>query len=335
MALFFVISSQVNSQEQCRQVLEKAESLFEQGIIEEIPDMLSDCIKIGLSPEDKIRAQKLVILSYLFDKNIDEAERVMLSFLGSNPEYEAQPSDPAEFVQLLSNFTSSPVISFGTSFGSIFSSPVMMQPYSPYSINGYSPGFSSFDPGVQFGAGINIYLSPRVEIGLEAVYMKSNFKYSASMYGFSELRIEESHEMLEFPVSLKYVFPDQTWSPYIQLGSSYGIVLDSRADFRRVYSGAAEQLYDPVVNNDVNLGNMRNSALWSGFLGGGLRYKIPRGFFFLDVSYYFGLSNMVNNENRWMQETVFDFYHTDGDFRMDYLSFSIGFRLIIYNPRKI
>ncbi len=332
--LFFAFSFHVKSQENCINILEEAEALFEQGIIEEIPGMLEDCIKRGLSPEDRMRAQKLVILSYLFDKNIEEAEKVMLAFLRAHPEYEPHPTDPAEFVQLLSNFEVKPVFSMGTRFGSNFASPVISQAYVPYNISDYIPGFSSFHPGLQFGAGINIYLTNRLEIGLEAEYMKSNIRYSNTQYGFSKLKIEESHERIQFPVSLKYVFPYGIWSPYIKAGASYGIVLDSRAGFERVYTVPASTLHEPVLSRNVNIDNMRNSESWMGFFGTGVRYKIPRGFFFLDISYCFGLSNMVNPKDRWSQETVFDYYHVDGDFRMDYLSLSFGFRLIIYNPRK-
>jgi hypothetical protein len=69
--------------------------------------------------------------------------------------------------------------------------------------------------------------------------------------------------------------------------------------------------------------------------GAGLKYRIaPIGDLTMDLRYFYGLNNLVNPENRWNQETVFPFYHADGDFLMDYFTFSIGFRFSFYQTKK-
>ena len=332
--LLVSLSLNLKAQEECKYILEKAEALFEQGIIEEIPGMLSECMEEGFSPEEKMRAQKLVILSYFFDKKTAEAEEVMLRFLRNNPEYEIQPSDPAEFVRLFSAFETFPVLSVGTSAGGNLASPGIIKPYGPYNINESGADFSFSEAGYQFGAGVNFYLINNIELSLEATYIKNSFLYSNTQYGFSVISIKETHEKLELPVLFKYVFPQDQWSPYVSLGASYGYVINAKANYKRSYSESVNLDFEPVVNQGVDLEKIRKTHAWSGIIGGGIRYRIPRGYFFLDIRHFAGLTNTVNSDNRWEQESVFTHYHTDSDFRVNYFSLSIGVRYIFYNSRK-
>ena len=76
--LLFVIGSQYAfSQTDCSVKLDSAQNLFENGIIEEIPQVLNPCIEEGFTREQKISAYKLIILTYLFDDNQQGAESTM------------------------------------------------------------------------------------------------------------------------------------------------------------------------------------------------------------------------------------------------------------------
>jgi len=308
--------------------------LFEQGIIEEIPGMLSECMEEGFSPEEKMRAQKLVILSYFFDKKTAEAEEVMLRFLRNNPEYEIQPSDPAEFVRLFSGFETFPVLSVGSSAGANLALPGIIKPYGPYNLNESGADFSFSEAGYQFGAGVNFYLINDLELCLEAAFVKKSFLYSNTQYGFSNISMKETHEKIEVPVLFKYVFPLDQWSPYVSLGASYGFVINTKANYKRSYSESVNLGHEPVISQGVDLGEIRKAHSWSGIIGGGVRHRIPRGYFFLDIRRFVGLTNTVNPDNRWEQDPVFTFFHTDSDFRVNYFSLSIGVRYIFYNSRK-
>lgn len=85
----------------CNQLLDDAREAYSAGMVELVPELLLPCIESGLSGSSKVEAYKLVINSYLFDYLPDEAGKLMYAFLEENPNYMAQPSDPAEFKQLL------------------------------------------------------------------------------------------------------------------------------------------------------------------------------------------------------------------------------------------
>jgi len=85
----------------CTQLLEDAKEAYAAGMVDLVPELLSSCLENGLSGAAKVEAYKLVINAYLFDYLPDEADKQMSAFLEEFPDYQAQPTDPAEFKLLL------------------------------------------------------------------------------------------------------------------------------------------------------------------------------------------------------------------------------------------
>ncbi len=85
----------------CNQMLDDAREAYSAGMVELVPELLLPCIESGLTGTAKVEAYKLVINAYLFDYLPVEAEKLMYAFLGENPGYQAQSTDPAEFKLLL------------------------------------------------------------------------------------------------------------------------------------------------------------------------------------------------------------------------------------------
>jgi len=102
--LFFGLHTSLVAQDVvgCTQLLDDAREAYSAGMVELVPELLLPCIESGLSGSLKLEAYKLVINAYIFDYLPDEAEKLMYAFLDENPNYQAQPDDPAEFKQLLS-----------------------------------------------------------------------------------------------------------------------------------------------------------------------------------------------------------------------------------------
>jgi hypothetical protein len=332
--IFLSHSSQVNSQETCRETLERAETLFDQGFIEKIPELLEECINYGLGKQDRIRARRLIILAHLFDNNFTEAELAMTEFLKEVPEYQPQANDPAEFTALFSSFRTFPFLSIGAFIGANISNATMLEPYGPYNIN-ESGNFSITTPQYQIGAGASIFLSNRWELNLESVYTRTNFAYSNLQYGFAQVENEETHQRLEFPVSFTFNFPGSQWTPFLRLGASYGLIISASGNYKRSYLNTGSTIHDPVEIQGVDISGQRSTNSLNAVIGSGLKYRIPRGFLVFDLRYNYGLSDLVNNENRWDQETVFTYYHTDSDFQLDYFTFSIGFQYSFFKSKKL
>ena len=296
--------------------------------------MLSACLERGFSPAEKMRAQKLLILAYLFDNKTREAEDVMVRFLRDNPEYEIQPDDPAEFTLLLSGFRTVPFLSVGTFLGGNLSSASLLEQYGPYNPNQDEGQFTITPPEFQIGAAINILLSRRLELNLESIYTINSFSFSNRQYGFADIYKKETHEKLEFPVSLSFDLSVNRWRPYLRIGGSYGMLMSAYNDYKRSYSNTGDALYSSVESLEVDISEQRNSDFINAILGVGIKYKIPRGHLYFDLRYFYGLSDLVNPEDRWSQDSVFSFYTADNDFHLDYLTFSIGYRYSFYTTKR-
>ena len=335
MVLFITLfCKSLQSQNNCLRLLEQAEVLFEQGIIEQIPELLSKCIEDGFSPEDLIRAQKLLIFTYLIDNKTYEAENVMKKFLKDNPEYKIQPEDPAEFKLLFSDFRTIPFLSAGIFLGGNISFATLQEQYGPFNTNMDEGEFSINSPQFQIGAAINVYLTERLEGNLESIYSTNSFSYSNLQYGFADIYKKETHRRLEFPVSLSYQLSQNNWQPYLRAGMSFGLLMSSFSDYKRNYFYSGQEQFSSIEALGVDIKGQRNSSFVNLVFGAGLKYKIPRGHLYFDIRYFYGLSDLVNPEERWSQDIVFSFYTADNDFHLDYLNFSIGYRYSFYRTKR-
>ncbi len=326
---------EIKSQDDCNLILEKAEALFDQGVIEDIPELLSECIIKGFSSEQNIRAKKLIILAYLFDNNTQEAENSMISFLKDYPEYQIQSSDPAEFTRLFASFKTFPFISVGAFIGGNISSAILKEQYGTYNLNSGEGDFAIASPEFQIGAGANFFLTDRLELNVSGIYARNTFLYSNLQYDFAEIFTKETHQRLEFPVTATFDLTENKWQPYVSMGISYGIIINASSHYKRSYVNTGSSTLKPREMRYVDISDRRNSSSINGVFGGGVKNKVPGGYLFFDLKYFYGLSQLVNPDNRWDQETAFTFYHADGDFHLNYFTFSIGYRYSFYKSIKL
>ncbi len=326
----------VKAQQDCLINLERAEKLFDQGIIEEIPELLTECLKSGFSARNKIRAQRLLILAYLFDNRVEEAETIMKDFLNDNPEYEIQPGDPAEFTTLFSSYRTYRHFSMGLFIGTNVTNAIMLEHYGPYNPDIDKGGFSMTTPEYLFGASANIFLTDNLELNIESIFSRNSFEFENLQYGFAEIYKKETLQRLEFPVSVSYDLLRNQWKPYLRLGASYGLILSASTNYRRSFLNTASEESSPIPieSPELDIKDRRSNGTFNAILGGGIKYRIPRGYFFFDLRYSLGLSKLVNPETRWDQETIFQYYYADGNFQLDHFSFSIGYRYSFYKSVK-
>ena len=66
------------SQSECVFSLQRAERLYQQGNIEEIPGLLINCIEKGFTRDERLTAYKLLIQSYLYDDQLELADHGQL-----------------------------------------------------------------------------------------------------------------------------------------------------------------------------------------------------------------------------------------------------------------
>ena len=156
----------------CATNLREAQSQFDMGQIEAVPDLLIECLKLGFTPEERIQAYKLLINAFIFDDNFVQAEEYCLEFMKKYPEYEVVATDPSEFVNLLNEFNNDPRSSIGVGGGINFSRFSISEPFGVHSLVGLDDGingkgkYKSSGSGFQGGIIYNINIGSNLEIGI-------------------------------------------------------------------------------------------------------------------------------------------------------------------------
>ena len=331
-----IVNISFSQQEDCIFKLQEAEKLYTQGLIEDIPQLLEPCIKRGLSKEDKLQAFKLVILSYLFDDNQEEAEREILNYIKQYPEYEITPADQTEFVYLFESYNPVPVYSFGGSVGSNLSLISLLEPFGTENLGDFTGDYIPSGMGLQGGLFVDRYLKKNWRLSVELFYSQNIFKYNDILYDFGSIDYIETHTAIQLPLTVTYSFlTEKKWNPYLRAGFGTSLLLDAKSTITRDYVETGSLQFTEIKASDFNIKNNTESLHYWTILGGGVKYKITHSYLFFDVRLNYGLNNIIKNrldENG--QELIFKYFFEHDDFKLNNLSFSLGWAYTFYKPQK-
>ena len=328
-ALIFFYESIVlslNAQDSCSLVLSDAQNLYKKGQIEEIPQMLAHCIENGFSDEERIEAYKLIVLSYIFNQEKLEADSSMLSFLKKYPEYQVTNNETAEFLQLFKSFRTLPIFSVGISIGGNISFPVMIN---NYTTNGQNVKGMYSNSGIGYNAGIKFiyYIVKKLAINLEGVYYTNKFNYNLVLPDYISVNSEETLTKLEFPVSFTYDFNELKFSPYVRVGFALDYLVN-----------ATEKNNLTIISQNTLISGSENVKRrqfnYSAIIGGGLRFRVTKGFIFLDLKWKSGILDQVLPGSKFNNIETYRFQSPENDFGINNLVFSIGFVHSFYKPVK-
>jgi hypothetical protein len=333
---FFFIS--VNGQEDCLKSFQNARRLYDQGLIDEIPKILSPCIESGFTRTQKIEAYKLIILAYLFDDDQYEAEKNMLEFLKKYPEYEVMPSDPVEFVYLFESYKTNAILSLGLTIGPNLANPRIIEPYNAGNVT-YSNSSNKTGAGFQIGLNLSRYISDRLSLNLGINYTGSQYTfeddikdyYNSEEWQFAKISFRENIAFIDVPLTIAYEIGKRNIDYYFCTGFSVGSV--------RKVSGEPSRIYDEnspaITGADISMTEYREPYTYFLILGAGIKSKVPRGFVICDIHFNFGLNNIINAENRFESSELWSKYlYVDDDYSINYVTLSLGYYFSLYKPKK-
>ncbi|HNW57522.1 MAG TPA: outer membrane beta-barrel protein [Bacteroidales bacterium] len=316
----------------CAEKLKTAQSLFDKGQVELVPSMLSGCIKSGFTNEESLSAYKLLIQSYLFEDKLGKADSTMMAFLRKNPEYHVSPTDHSSFVHLYNNFNVRKVVQLAFHFGTSLPFITFIDTKTAATIQGeksYSTNAANLFTSLE--AKINI--NKKLEINLEAGYSQLSFTNSESFMGFKEIIYKETQKRIEIPVTFTYDFLTRgNLTAYARLGE--GVAFNLRT--------MAQPLSEPIdINNpntisgaDINRDDSRTKMDIFTQAGAGVKYKIPRGFVFVELRSNLGILNQTIRNGESAEELRWLYNYVDDDFNINSLNISIGVSQIFFKPTK-
>jgi hypothetical protein len=321
------------AQQDCGSKIQEAQRYYDQGMIDEIPGMLAPCMAEGFNRTQKIEAYKLIIMSYLFDENQFEAERTMLEFLKKYPEYEIMPNDPVEFVYLFESYRTASIFSFGLTGGVNVTDPRIIEPFSTFDLSEATLK-NIIKPGFQIGLGIERYLSKKFILNLETYIVLNQYAFKDELTdhrtnSISYVTFTEKLYKIEVPVTLCYEFTVKKTHFNIRAGVSASKLTGVSGEPARKFADDQQEL----TGGSMDMIDYRKQMLYSGIIGAGVRYKVPRGIISLNLRAQMGFNSIVDPEKT--DETLKNrFYHLDDNYSLNNLSLSASYYFSFYNPRK-
>ncbi|HBS88364.1 MAG: hypothetical protein A2W91_17395 [Bacteroidetes bacterium GWF2_38_335] len=331
--LFIGFAGALHSQQNCAVILKEAEKMFDNGVIENVPALLDECLKNGFSKDEKIRAYRLIIISYLFDDKKDKAEEYMLKMLKLEPEYEINQSvDPSEFISLLDKYRTLPVYSLGVFGGVNYSAIRVTQIYGVNNVSNTAYEYNSSGMGYQFGIRVNRYIYKGFEASAEFGLAQSNYEYIDSLYDYAVVSFDEKQTRIDIPISFTWQLELKKIKPFVRVGFNNSLMLNAFGTSVRRYT---DNSHRDITGSDIGLDEFRSKYNASVIGAIGAKYKIKRGHLFLELRYMYGLMNQVNENNRYSSpELIYKYYYIDDDFTLNNYMLSFGYMYSFYKPKK-
>ncbi|MBN1186386.1 MAG: outer membrane beta-barrel protein [Bacteroidales bacterium] len=321
-------------EDECAFKLREAEKLYQQGLIEEIPELIGNCLENGFSKEDKLQAYKLLILTYLFEDEVQNAETAMYNFIKKYPEYEITPTDPQDFVYLYESYKAIPIVSIGAVMGGTFSIANIKEPYGTNDLNRELGSYNQSGMALQFGLKFNVFVYDNIEFNSEILYTQNKFEfYDENFLGIHTLSFDETQTRLDIPLSITYDFDLKIKiKPFVRCGMNVGFLLTDYVLASDLYN---DKSLEAITGADFDVLHQRKSTNYWGIIGTGVKYKIARGYLIYDMQYNIGLSNQVVPDKRYSNpDELFYYKYISNDFVLSNFNMRIGYVYSFYKPTK-
>ncbi len=309
-----------SAQENCGGAIVNATALYEQGKLREAIDALVPCVTHSLDRTNLWQGYKILALSYLALNDQKDARTAAENMLEQYPQY--VPSllkDPKDFIDLVNSITVIPKFSLGLAgAGGINNTYVDVT--QQYNASDFNKNYTS-KIGAQFGIVGGFNISRELSVGAE---LNASFKNYSINYSTNDFNITDNEHLsfLEVPLYVTYTYGKGIIRPFVRLGAYGDYLLSASSDFSATYQPDKTSYSD----NGVNSNNRRNSTNF-GLLGGiGLNWKAnPALQVFVEFRYAYGLTNIVNDANRYSdQNLIFNYFYLDDDLKISNSLFTFG-----------
>ena len=328
----------------CEEQLNAATAEFEAGRFYSIPMMLKSCIDKGFTREQRQRAYLLLTQAYLLLEDPIGADNSYLEVLRANPEFLADTArDQIDVVYLSKRFTADPIFSlYGRIGGNTSISRVIDQVYTYGPPNGKPKDDYTLRPGFQIGGGVDWHFFDRLSLGGEVNFASTSYRRERTeIFGKDILESTDQQFWVKAPIMVKFIDDYGKIRPYGYAGYSFNYLLSDRLKVKYqnqdenpedASGGVSSEPYESPSRDFTSIRNRINHAV---IFGGGARVKSGLNYWFVDVRYSFGLTNLIKEDAVFSNEEVYRSGHVDDFLRLDDLSVSFGYVYPLYKPRKV
>ena len=315
----------------CAENLRNAQTLFDNGQVEQVPSMLEGCLRSGFKQEEELSAYKLIIQTFLFQDRSAEADSAMLSFLKKYPEYQLSPTDHSSFVHLYNNFNVRPVVQMVIRLGTNIPFVTFVDPetmavalgewdYSSKALNLYASAEAKFA------------LTSKLELNIEGGYSQLSFTTRENFFDNGTVNYSEVQHRLEVPVTATYnIISFGKFTAYARGGAGPAFIIAATAKDVSYTSGKIP--FADRESPEIDRVDCRIRMDIIGQAGGGIKLKIPKGYLNFEIRANLGVYNQVKNRTG-SAEILTGYNYKDDDFNLNAVNISFGYTKIFYKPSK-
>lgn len=322
---------QANAQtDSCAIKLKNANTGYDQGdydgTIKLLQSALQEC---RLDKNEKIQANKLLIMSYLKVDNLEAADNTAADIMKIDPYYKPDKfKDDPKLSALFDKYQPIPSFRIGFSAGINGTSIDVENTYSIVHDDEASADLASYDSktGFQLGLAGEYRVFKNLWVQLEGQFRQSSYEHVLDSVEGTTINYSEKLSYFDIPLSVKYYIMDKTFAPYVEAGATFSFMTNALSTTER-----------DDQKDIVNRTDYRNTYMTGFFGGAGVAYRMKGVSVFAAFRYtYFG--DNVNKEGTRYDDltNVFKYYYIDDDFCMDNWQISVGVNYTIsYKNQKI
>ncbi len=328
------------------QTLRLARSVYEQGRLHEIPDLINKNVA-SFSKTELVDAYRLLTLSYIYLEEPEKADESMQKLLNTDHFYEPNPNvEPAEFVGLYKTFRTTPVFSYGVKFGGNTTMPLLNSIY--YSSSA-APGNGKYALKFGFQAGAVFekeFFSDSKKAFLKKLVFAPEVLYTSRTFGYTNANVFVS-DLAGTSVEDQVVTVKQTWldinpvfqlklskskfNPYVGLGPGASLLLSAKNTMVSTRKGGAGVVSGP----DVDFKKSYNAIVPSVIISAGAKYRFGDFYITGEVRAQYALANPVNKSARSIPDGAFDYQYILPNYKPLNLAINLGIVIPYFNPIKL
>ncbi|WBM75594.1 outer membrane beta-barrel protein [Saprospira grandis] len=334
-----VLSAQSLDEDLCNDHLDEAKRAYEEGQLEEVGDLIRDCLANKKAFPVKAKREegyKLLTESYLFRNDLDDATRSFEELLKINPLYEADslnPNNSYDLIYLSRTYRHKPLVSI---YGNIGANNTRLQTLETYNVdnNNYrAENYNQFVLGFSGAIGVEMPIWRDFTLALEGNFALRSYRAIDSMFlsaglqnpaqntlQYSSLQFDERQYWIDIPLMLRYEHYFKRYKkviPYAYIGGAPNFLLSAsvvniqRNTTRESDGGGAvvggERSFviaGSGLSAETQAGEADRLSLREGFnvsllAGAGAKIRLGHDFVIIEARYNRFLMNSVNRENRY------------------------------------
>jgi len=329
--LFFASVLSLQAQTTCSDILKLAERNFDEGKLDEIPQTIEPCMKNGFTSEEKMRAYKLLIQTYLYNERLELADQEMIQFLREFPSYEIASNDPKEFVNLYKTYRTEPIFRIDVFAGVNYSLPFVTEYYSPGNLN---QNKISYNSKLSVNAGVNYTdgLYKDFDFSIGANFTMYKMDYSDEQYSYTTVTGTFTNMYLGFPLVVKYNYNYKGFKAIARAGLEVSYLLSSKMDFVKSFTNG-----DNPIKSTEDLSGCYKKFDFRPVFSIGFPFKLYKYEIIPSIGVKFSTVTPLKNELKEPLEsgTYYMYNYAPANMYMNQMFFTISFMMPVYNPKKI